>query len=99
MGKLQEKTSIKTKLICRGEVLAFINGNEDSASVAEEIVRRKRTFSIKENIENVPVILTTDTEATRTIISDRVYNKLDPKIRLQLNKSACLTGASGIPLK
>ena len=93
----------RTKPIGRGEVLASINGHDDSASVAEEIVRRKRAFSsgvyIKGNIENVPVILTTDTGATRTIISDRVYNKLDPKIRPQLNKSACLTGASGIPLK
>jgi len=36
---------------------------------------------------------------TRTIISDRIYNKIDPKKRPELRKTACLTGAGGTRLK
>lgn len=42
---------------------------------------------------------TADTGATRTIISDRIYNKIDPKKRPELRKTACLTGAGGTRLK
>ena len=42
---------------------------------------------------------TADTGATRTIISDRVYNRIQPEKRPQLRKTACLSGACGTRLK
>ena len=41
---------------------------------------------------------TADTGATKTIISDRVYNKIDPINRPELAKTSCLTGAGGTPI-
>ncbi len=54
---------------------------------------------IKGAVNNTPVTFTTDTGATRTIISDRIYNKLDPVNKPSLIKTACLTGAGGQPLR
>ena len=45
------------------------------------------------------MLFTTDTGATRTVISDRIYNKLNPASIPVLKKTSCLTAACGTPLK
>ena len=69
----------------------------------DEKIRRRKPCShgvyVKGTVEGVPVLFTADTGATRTVISDRIYNKMDRAERPILKKSACLTGPGGIPLK
>lgn len=66
------------------------------------IIRRRKPYSsglyVKGAIGSVPVVFTADTGATKTIISDRVYNKLDPAYRPTLIKTSCLVGAGGTPI-
>ena len=54
---------------------------------------------IEGEIEGVKITFTTDTGATRTIISPSVYNCISSNRRPVLKKSVGLSSASGSPLK
>ena len=54
---------------------------------------------MKGKVENVPVLFTTDTGASRTIISTRVFHKIEESARPRLKKAGCLKGAGGKPIK
>ena len=49
-------------------------------------------------VDTIPVLFTADTGASRTILSDRVYNKIPSKQRPKLKKKMYLKTASGDPL-
>lgn len=51
------------------------------------------------SIQNVPVVFTADTGASKTIVSSRVYDKISSKEKPSLRNSSCLRGASGKPIK
>ena len=82
------------------------------SSKSEEFLRREKDIIrlerprqladgvyIKGKVNNIPVIFTTDTGATRTIVSKRVFDQLVPANRPVLRKTACLIGAGGAPIK
>ena len=50
---------------------------------------------IKGSVEDVPILFTADTGASRTVISTRVYEKIDKEKQPTLQKSSCLVGAGG----
>lgn len=50
-------------------------------------------------VNGMPLLFTADTGATRTIISLRAYNRLDPEQQPVLRGCSCLKGASGTPIK
>ncbi|MES9884544.1 MAG: retroviral-like aspartic protease family protein, partial [Sedimenticola sp.] len=54
---------------------------------------------IKGRIENIHIVYTVDTGATRTVLSTKVYNSLDKARRPHLIPAARLAGAGGKPLK
>ena len=70
--------------------------------VKENIIRRRKPYSdglyVKGCIEGTDIVFTTDTGATKTIISEKVYNSIPREKRPKLMKSACLKGAGGYPL-
>ena len=55
-------------------------------------------FYLDADICGVNVLFTIDTGATRTVISERVYNSIPEARRPKLNKGTGLTSASGQPL-
>ena len=50
-------------------------------------------------VNGLPVTFTADTGATRTIVSKRVFEQLSPSDRPVLDRSTCLVGAGGAPIK
>ncbi|KAH3860129.1 hypothetical protein DPMN_023020 [Dreissena polymorpha] len=72
-----------------GEVPIEDNGL-DQQKKEEKIIRRRKPDSsgvyVKGSIQGINLTFTADTGATRTIISDRIYNKIDPKKRPELRK-------------
>ncbi|MCG8045846.1 MAG: RNase H-like domain-containing protein [Candidatus Thiodiazotropha endolucinida] len=50
-------------------------------------------------VENVKLLFTADTGASKTLLSKRVYDKIPERLRPSLSKSVSLVGASGRPLK
>lgn len=53
---------------------------------------------IQGTIEGIPLLFTTDTGATKTIISEKTYARIPPDRKPQLTKSPRLSGAGGTPL-
>ena len=51
------------------------------------------------SVQGTPVVYTTDTGASRTIISQRVYNRISKSRRPVLERSNSLRGASGRPIE
>lgn len=58
-----------------------------------------RNIYISGSLQGVKIKLTTDTGATRSIISKHVFEKIPKESRPKLEKSNCLIGANGEPLK
>ncbi|KAH3803436.1 hypothetical protein DPMN_131697 [Dreissena polymorpha] len=54
---------------------------------------------VKGSINEVPVIFTTDTGASRTIISKKVYRRIPEGSKPVLSGNTSLRGASGVPIK
>ena len=54
---------------------------------------------IKGLVEDVPIIFTADTGASRTVISTKVYNKIAVEKQPKLESSSCLVGAGGLPIQ
>ncbi len=54
---------------------------------------------IKGQIEGIPILFTADTGASRTVISERVYNRMIDGKRPALSKTSCLVGADGAPIR
>ncbi len=52
---------------------------------------------IKGHIEGIPILFTADTGASRTVISERVYDRMEEGQRPSLRKTSCLVGAGGSP--
>ncbi len=50
-------------------------------------------------VQQEPVVFTADTGASRTIISSRVYDRMVGGDRPELQRSSCLRGADGSPIK
>ena len=50
-------------------------------------------------VENIRLLFTADTGASKTLVSKRLYDKIPPLQRPSLSKSGSLVGASGKPLK
>lgn len=50
-------------------------------------------------VNGVAVLFTADTGASRTVISTRVFEKLQGEVRPMLRQSSCLKGASGDPIR
>ena len=61
-------------------------------------ILRSEGFYLDADIEGVKVLLTIDTGATRTVISERVYNSIPEGRRPKLIRGTGLTDASGQPL-
>ena len=61
-------------------------------------ISRSEGFYLEADIEGANVLFTIDTGATRTVISERVYNSIPEGQRPKLNKCAGLIDASGQPL-
>ena len=74
-------------------------------TTSSEVIRREKPqddgLYILGSVENVKVTFTTDTGATRTLISDRVYRSIPVERRppIQKTKNSKLTGACGTQLK
>ena len=79
------QTSQKHGAICFESTLRQINGCPG--------------IFISGSVQGVEVQWTTDTGATRSIISRQVFEKMPFKSRPKLEKSNCLTGVNGEPLK
>ncbi len=54
---------------------------------------------IKGQIEGIPILFTADTGASRTVISERVYDRMEEGHRPSLEKTSCLVGAGGSPIR
>ena len=54
---------------------------------------------IRGSVQGYPLLFTTDTGASKTIISNRVFESLKPEDRPELEKTSKLVGASGVSLK
>jgi hypothetical protein len=50
-------------------------------------------------IEGVPRMFTVDSGASKTIVSTKIYERIDQSKRPSLQKNVCLKGASGSPIK
>ena len=50
-------------------------------------------------VNGEPVLFTADTGASQTVLSTRVYEGLEPQDRPPLERSECLKGARGVPVK
>ncbi|MEW8191404.1 MAG: reverse transcriptase domain-containing protein [Candidatus Thiodiazotropha endolucinida] len=61
-------------------------------------ILRSEGFYLNAEIEGVNILFTIDTGATRTVISDRVYNSIPEVRRPELKKCTVLTDVSGQPL-
>ena len=61
-------------------------------------IMRSEGFYLDADIEGVKVLFTIDTGATRTVISERVYNSIPEGHRPKLTMGTGLTDASGQPL-
>ena len=70
-----------------------------SNSEQKEGKRRSNGVYIQGSIEGIPLIFTTDTGATKTIISEQTYNKIPAGKRPKLSASPTLSGAGGARLK
>ena len=74
----------------------------ENFQASDILVRRNRLCDgvyINGIIQGTPVVFTTDTGASRTVISDRIFRQIPYGERPQLVKSSCLKGAGGIPIK
>ena len=69
----------------------------DNQSTIKRIMRSEG-FYLDADIEGVKVLFTIDTGATRTVISERVYNSIPEGHRPKLTMGTGLTDASGQPL-
>ena len=69
----------------------------------QALPRKKRRLSdgvyVSGAVNGEPVLFTADTGASRTVLSTRLYERLGPHERPSLERSICLKGASGAPLK
>ena len=54
---------------------------------------------IRGSVQGYPLLFTTDTDASKTIISNRVFESLKPEDRPELEKTSKLVGASGVSIK
>ena len=54
---------------------------------------------IRGSVQGYPLLFTTDTGASKTIISNRVFESLKPDDRPELEKTSKLVGASGVSIK
>lgn len=54
---------------------------------------------IRGTVQGYPLLFTTDTGASKTIISTRVYDSMQPGDRPALEKTSRLVGASGVSIK
>ena len=54
---------------------------------------------IRGTVQGYPLLFTTDTGASKTIISTRVYDSMQPGDRPTLEKTSKLVGASGVSIK
>ena len=54
---------------------------------------------IRGTVQGYPLLFTTDTGASRTIISSRFYDTMEPGDRPTLVKTAKLVGASGMNIQ
>ena len=54
---------------------------------------------IRGSVQGYPLLFTTDTGASKTIISNRVFESLKPEDRPELEKTSKLVGASGVSIK
>ena len=54
---------------------------------------------IRGSVQGYPLLFTTDTGASKTIISNRVFESLKPEDRQELEKTSKLIGASGVSIK
>ena len=54
---------------------------------------------IRGTVQGYPLLFTTDTGASKTIISTRVYDSMQPGDRPALEKMSKLVGASGVSIK
>ena len=72
--------------------------NDDSHSNSNKANRLYNGVYLKGLIEDVPVVFTADTGASKTLISSRVYNKIKEDVRPKLRKTASLRAANGKPI-
>ena len=80
----------------------FKNNEANSNDVIKSIkVTRKLPDGvyIRGTVQGYPLLFTTDTGASKTIISTRVFESLEPKDRPELVKTSKLVGASGASIK
>ena len=54
---------------------------------------------IRGSVEGYPILFTTDTGASKTIVSSRIFESMRPEDRQVLAKAAKIVGASGSPIK
>ena len=54
---------------------------------------------IRGSVQGYPLLFTTDTGASKTIISNRVFESLKPEDRPELEETSKLVGASGVSIK
>ena len=54
---------------------------------------------VQGTVNGVPVTFTADTGASRTVVSNRVFDKIKLEEQPQLRHSACLVGAGGTPIR
>ncbi|MCG8046149.1 MAG: retroviral-like aspartic protease family protein, partial [Candidatus Thiodiazotropha endolucinida] len=80
------------------------NNREDPTSkniIKSVKVKRKLPDGvyIRGTVQGYPLLFTTDTGASKTIISTRLYDSMEPEDRPALVKTSQLVGASGVSIK
>ncbi|MES9905515.1 MAG: retroviral-like aspartic protease family protein [Sedimenticola sp.] len=67
------------------------------------MIRRDRGLChgvyIEGRIEGIPILFTVDTGASRTVISEKVYKRMRDGRKPPLDKTSCLVGADGHPIR
>ena len=53
---------------------------------------------IRGSVEGYPILFTTDTDASKTIVSSRIFDSMRPEDKPELDKAAKIVGASGSPI-
>ena len=83
-------------MIIKAKINDIITPND---TVVKSIKARKLPdgIYIRGSVEGYPILFTTDTGASKTIVSSRIFDSMTPEDKPELDKAAKLVGASGSP--
>ena len=86
---MSENGQFKTEEVAKNDVIKSIKATR----------KHPDGIYIRGTAQGYPLLFTTDTGASKTIISSRVYESFKPEDRPKLVKSSKLVGAGGVSIK